>query len=124
MARVNHQPLEVRFLHEQMKEPFPGTLVPPAGEATVGVLPAAVARGQVSPGRARAKDPEDGVDELPVVFCRAACPAFPSRQLRLKEFPLVVGDVVAAVGRLLRHGNENTTANNLREPLVAPISAV
>jgi|GEM_PF-5193186 hypothetical protein len=51
-----------------LEQPLPNTPVAPTTESAVRILPVAVARGQIAPGRPRAQNPKHCIDKLPVVF--------------------------------------------------------
>ena len=87
VAGIDHQPFHVRFVNELLKQSLPNTPITPAAEPPVGVFPVAVAGRKVSPGRARAQNPEDGVNEAAIVLRNASpLPALP-REMQFKEPP-------------------------------------
>jgi hypothetical protein len=87
VARVDHQPLKVGIVNQLLQQPLPDALIPPADEPPVRVAPTAVTPRQASPRHARPQDPENRIDELPVVLRDAAPMAFPSRKMWLKQRP-------------------------------------
>jgi len=69
MAGVDHEPFVIRLDNELFQQRLPNALIAPAAEAPVGVFPTPVGSGQIPPWRARAKNPEHGIDELAVILC-------------------------------------------------------
>jgi hypothetical protein len=57
MARINHKPNEVFLLEKLLQQFFPVAFVAPSTISPVRIFPAAVIRRQITPGRARAKNP-------------------------------------------------------------------
>jgi len=72
MCRINHQPLHVCFIDELLKQFFPHPLVLPAAQAPVGVGATCVFCGQVAPGGAGAKNPQQRVNEAAIVLDNTA----------------------------------------------------
>ena len=97
MAGVDHQPFIIRFSYQLFQQRFPNALVPPAAKPAVRVFPVAVVGRQVTPGRARAQNPENRVDKQPVVLRRAAPGAFAPGQAGSHQLPNPVRYVVSAV---------------------------
>jgi hypothetical protein len=65
MTGVDHQPLEVRVIHQRFQNLFPDSLVTPPAEPAVYILPVSVRFRQIPPGRSSAQNPEYSVDKLP-----------------------------------------------------------
>lgn len=91
MAGVDHQPFVIRLVNQNVQQGFPYALVPPADKPAVRIAPIPQIRRQIPPRRARADDPEHGVDEQTVVFRHASPYTFPPRQMRLQYLPCVIG---------------------------------
>lgn len=68
MAGINHEPLIIGFIDEPFEQALPDSLVAPTAEAAVDVIPAAIVRRQIAPGRARPQYPEHGVDKSPIIL--------------------------------------------------------
>ena len=68
MGGVNHEPFHVGFVDARIQQPLPDARVAPADEAALRVAPAAVFRRQIAPRRASSHNPENCVDEFPVVL--------------------------------------------------------
>lgn len=100
---VEHEPLQVRLL-KRREDALPAPPCGPAAEPSGDRVPVAVALGQVAPGSAASGDPDDGVDEEPVVPGRGAgIGGFAGEQV-LNPLPLLVGDLIASG----RHGLSST----------------
>jgi hypothetical protein len=61
MRGVNHQPFVIGFVNQDFQQFFPHTCIAPSDKATMSVAPATVIWWQITPGRASAQVPEDGV---------------------------------------------------------------
>jgi hypothetical protein len=79
MAGIDHQPLVIRLVNQNLQQFLPDTLVPPAYEATVRVAPPSVLRRKIPPGRSCPQYPEDSIDETASVLGNATLDAFASR---------------------------------------------
>lgn len=55
-------------VNQNIQQFFPDASVAPAAETPLHVLPVAQVRRQISPGRARSHNPENRVNEQPIVF--------------------------------------------------------
>ena len=97
VAGIYHEPLEVGIVDELFEQGFPQTLVPPTAEPAVGVFPIAVVGGKIAPGSAGAQDPENGVEEAPIIAGDAAPLADLAGQMRFEKTPGVVREVVTVV---------------------------
>jgi len=73
------------------------SFIAPAAKASVGVFPVTVVRGQITPGSAGTQNPENGIDEAPIILSDAAPGASAPGQMRFKQGPGAIVDVVAAV---------------------------
>jgi hypothetical protein len=87
VAGIDHQPFHVRRVNELLKQSLPHAPITPAAEPPMGVLPVAVACRKITPGRAGAQNPEDGVNETAIVLRDASPLAALSEKMRLKEAP-------------------------------------
>ena len=87
MSGVNHEPFKVRLNDERLKQALPNALVSPPAEPTMGVLPVAIARREVSPRCACAQNPDHCIDEASIVMRDTAPLPALSRQMRLKQQP-------------------------------------
>lgn len=72
MTRIDHEPFEIRLIHEFFEKPFPVTFVAPAAEAPVGIFPISVVFREVSPWRTCSQNPHDGIDEEPVIDSKSS----------------------------------------------------
>src|SRR5262245_64915338 len=86
-GRVEDEPLQVGVL-EGLEDPLPGALPRPAVEAPPHGVPLAEAFGQITPGRARLGDPQDGVEDQAIVLGGPAGLAGASGQQVLDPFPI------------------------------------
>ena len=77
------------------KDAVPEARLLPSVEAPGHCGPAPVAFGQVPPRRTRAQDPQDAVNDLPVIDRRSASMGFLRWQQRLQPLPLLVGQFEA-----------------------------
>lgn len=97
MAGINHQPLHIRLLYQALLKVSPNALVTPAAEAAVGILPIAIIRWQISPRGPGAQNPENSVNKQSVIFCHPPPIPLFAEQMRGKELPYMVRDIVAAM---------------------------
>ena len=93
---VEHEPFEVGFL-QSLENGLPTALFGPSGEAFVDSVVVAIALGQVGPGRAGARDPEDRIDEASVIVGVSTGHAGLSREQGFDPGVVVVGDFVASL---------------------------
>ena len=103
VAGVDHQPLKIRLFDEHFEQFLPNPFVPPANESSMGITPMTQIERQIPPGSSRAQDPEYGVDELAVVFGVTSPSTSSSRQMRFKQVPGSLSDVMPAVDRFHSH---------------------
>ena len=103
VAGVDHQPLKIRLFDELFEQFLPDPFVPPANETAMGIAPMTQIQRQIPPGSSGAQDPEHGIDELAVVFGVASPGTRSSGQMRFKQVPGSLSNVMAAVDRL--HAN-------------------
>ena len=83
VSGVNHEPFKVRLDDERLKQALPNAFVSPPAEPTMGVLPVAIARREVSPRRACAQNPDHCVDKASIVMRDTAhCPLCPNKFLK------------------------------------------
>jgi hypothetical protein len=94
MARINYQPFKIGFIYQCFQQTFPNAFVSPSAKATMCVLPVAVIWRQISPWRACAKNPEHGIDELPIVAGISSPRPFATKQTRFQKTPNVIRYVV------------------------------
>jgi hypothetical protein len=90
---IDQQPFQVRIL-EFSEQPFPNPFPGPAVESPPHAVPVAEALGQVPPGSAGFRDPEDRVDEQAIILGCDPGVAFLARQKILNSIPIVIGDLV------------------------------
>ena len=100
---VNHQPFVVRILDESFQQLLPPSLIPPAAETAVSVLPIPVIGRQIAPRCAGAQDPKHAIDETTVIAGNSTPCSLSSGQMRLKDFPGAVADIVPSVGGQCLH---------------------
>ncbi len=94
-AGINHQPFIIRVVNETIEQGFPQPFVSPATKASMRIFPVAVDLGQIAPGCASPQNPEDAIDEAPVVMGNPAPLACLAGQMRLQKCPEVIRNVVA-----------------------------
>ena len=97
MARVYHQPFKVRFINKDFKEFLPYSPVSPSAEAPMGILPVPVVGRKISPRCTCPQDPENSIDELPVVSGIASPGAFAAGEMIFRKFPRCVADVMPVI---------------------------
>ena len=97
MARVYHQPFKVRFINKDFKEFLPYSPVSPSAKSSVGILPVPVVGRKITPRCACPQDPENSVDELPVVSGIASPGAFATGKMIFQKFPRFVADVMSVI---------------------------
>ena len=95
VAGVHHEPLQVRFVDTSLQETFPHAGVSPSDETPVGIAPITVFRRQIPPWRTGTDNPEDRVDESPVVFGDSAPSAPSAGKEGLDLCPHCIGKVMA-----------------------------
>jgi hypothetical protein len=95
MTGVDHEPFVVRVDNELLQQGLPKPPITPAAKASMGVLPVSIGSRQVSPWRARAKNPEHGVDETAIILGNPTPNAGAPGQVGLKQRPVSVGDIVS-----------------------------
>jgi hypothetical protein len=81
---------------QRLEDPFPDPLGAPAVEPLPDRAPEAEPIGQVAPGGAGLGDPEDGVDEEPVILGGHAGVGRLAGEEVFDAFPTVVRDLVAS----------------------------
>jgi len=79
VAGINHQPLIVRLVNQNIQEFLPYPLVPPPDKAAVGVAPSAIIRRKVTPRGSGPQYPENRVDKLAIVLGHPAPNPAPTR---------------------------------------------
>ena len=92
---VHHEPFHVWLVNARSQQAFPNSSIAPTDKASVRIAPAAVFRRQVSPWGTSPHDPEDCVDEFPVVLGDSAPTARSSGQERFDFRPHRIREVVA-----------------------------
>jgi hypothetical protein len=92
---IHHEPFQVWFVDADFQQPFPDARIPPSDESAVRIAPPAVFRRQIAPWRTRPQDPEDGIDEFPVVLGDSTPCSPPSREVRFDFRPHCIRKVVA-----------------------------
>ena len=90
VTRIDHEPLIVGLNNQLLQQRLPNPGVTPAAEATMRVLPASVGGWQITPWRTAAQNPNDRIEEFPVVLCHAAPNPLAPRQKRLKKRPRLI----------------------------------
>jgi hypothetical protein len=81
----------IRLLLESSQDPIPDARFLPTVEATGNGLPGAVALGQIAPGSARLENPQDAIDDPPVVMAGTTDPRFVWWEKLLQALPLRFG---------------------------------
>ena len=90
---IDHLHLAVMGLGDRVHQPVPDARLAPTIKAIVGGRVRPVSLGQIAPRRARAQDPEDAIEDPPIVARLAAAAVL--GQKRLDNAPLEIGQVVA-----------------------------
>ena len=67
VAGIDHQPPEIWIDDEPLQQRLPYALVAPTAKTPVGVIPITLGRWQIAPGRPGSQNPQDGIDEAPIV---------------------------------------------------------
>ena len=118
MGSVDHQPLKVRVVDDDLKQLLPHALVAPSTESAMGIFPVAIHRRQVAPRGSCAQYPYDGVNEPTIVFCGTAPVMELPGQMRGDELPCAIIYIVTMKGvihSILRLGGQ-PLPNILRIP--------
>ena len=87
---IEKQLLQVGVAAQALGHALPDTVLTPAGEAHIRPVPMPEFLGQVAPWAAGTHDPQDGLDEAPIVPCSAARIAHLARQQLFNPLPLVI----------------------------------
>lgn len=98
---IHHEPFHVRFVYAGFQQPFPDARIPPSDETAVRIAPPAVFRRQIAPWRPRPQNPEDSIDEFPVVLGDSAPCSPSSREVWFDFRPHRIRKVVAVEGPVL-----------------------
>ena len=85
------------------KQLDPGTRLAPALKATVDGGPLPIALWHISPGCPGAQDPQDAVQDLPMILRRSPSQFFRYWEQTFQSLPLLVGQVAS-----VSHGNQFT----------------
>jgi hypothetical protein len=103
VAGIDHQSFKIGCRDPLRQEAFPNTTISPAAKTAVRVLPIALVRRQIAPGRAGAQNPAYGIDEQAVIArFTTPCPCT-TGQVGLRQAPDSLRNVVAAAGRQGHH---------------------
>ena len=97
MACIYHQPFKVRFINKDFKEFIPYAPVSPSAKSSVGILPVPVVGRKITPRCACPQDPENSVDELPVVSGIASPGAFAAREMIFQKMPNAIRNIVTMI---------------------------
>ena len=97
MTRIYHQPFKVWFINKNFKEFFPYASVSPTTKSSVGILPVAVVGRKISPWCACPQNPENSVDELPIISGITSPGAFATGKMIFQKFPRFVADVMSVI---------------------------
>ena len=97
MARVYHQPFKVRLIYKNFKEFFPHSSIPPTAESPVSILPVTIIGRKISPRCACPQNPENSVDELPIISGITSPGAFATGKMIFQKFPRFVADVMSVI---------------------------
>ncbi len=90
---VDHQPFEVGIL-QLAEDPFPDSLARPSIKPSPNRIPIAKTFGQIAPWGAGFRNPENGINEEPIIGGNARV-AFFSRQKILDAFKVFIRDRMA-----------------------------
>ena len=97
MACIYHLPFKVWFINKDFKEFFPYSSISPAAESPVGILPVAVIGRKISPRCTCPQNPENSVDELPIISGITSPGAFATGKMIFQKFPRFVIDVMSVI---------------------------
>ena len=86
---VHHDIFKVRITSQSLEKPLLNAFLRPAVEALEHAVPVPKLRRQLPPVTARARNPENSVNKLPVVSCRPTSIALLARQQILDPLPLI-----------------------------------
>jgi hypothetical protein len=98
MACIYHQPFKVRFINKDFKKFLPYSPVSPSAESPMGILPVAVVGREISPRCTCPQDPENSVDELPVVSGIASPGALATGKMIFQKFPGMIRYIMPMIG--------------------------
>ena len=98
MSGVYHEPFHVGLVDARIQQPLPNPRVAPADEVAVRVAPATEFRRQIAPRGAGPHDPEDCVDESPVVLGDSAPNAPSAGKERFDFCPQFVRKILTMEG--------------------------
>ena len=91
--RIDHLHGRIMSGGQRLHDPVPDASPPPANEPIVASRTGSVAFRQIAPWRARPQDPEDAVEDTPVVHAGNAARLV--REHRLDDAPFVVAEFIA-----------------------------
>jgi len=94
VAGVDHQPLKIRIVDDGVQQPLPDAPIPPATEASMGILPISVVGRQIPPGCPSSQNPEHRVQKQSVVPGRSTPLESVPRQKGSQPFPNLVRNIV------------------------------
>jgi hypothetical protein len=102
MTGVYHQPLKIWLTDQFFQQFFPNTLVTPATKAAMRIFPIPIIWRQIAPWSTCAQNPENSIDEKPVITgISAPCP-FAAKQMGFQQFPNPIRNIMAMISSLHR----------------------
>lgn len=94
VARINHQPLEVRLNNQTLEQLLPYATVTPTAKPAMGVLPIPEAFRQIAPRRTGAQNPKHRIEKPAVVLGHSTPLTGLTRQMRLKKCSSSIVNIV------------------------------
>lgn len=108
-VKVLCAPARTSMMSRYVHQPVPHARLLPAHHAVLAGCPRSIALGKITPRRTRTQQPENAVQNPPVITPRAA--SRPVRQQRRDHAPLDIGQNLAA------HATTLNQINNVLEPV-------
>ena len=81
MARVNHEPLIIGLVNQNLQELFPYAFIAPTNEATMSIAPSTIIWGKVAPRCSIAHNPEHCIDKTTIILSYSPPASLATRQM-------------------------------------------
>jgi hypothetical protein len=98
VAGIDHQPLEIWVDDEPLQQCLPYALVAPTTKTPMGVFPITIGRWQIAPGGPGSQNPQDGINEAPIVLGYATPLASLPGKMRFEQRPVSIGKIMPSKG--------------------------
>ena len=116
--RIDHLNRRIMSGGQRIHDPVPDACPPPADEAIVASRGRSIALRQIAPRCARSQDPEDAIEDTPVVYAGNAARFV--REHRSDNAPLIIAEFVPHDSRLQFGSLNHAHGNNINSKPVFP----